>query len=83
MRVTICDVGPRDGLQSEAVCLAPETRADLGNRLAHLDALIGVAEWLESVLGRPLPVRVSRAGNWPTRELGEGNSTGRPTRSSE
>jgi isopropylmalate/homocitrate/citramalate synthase len=27
-----------------------------------LDALVGVAEWLESVLGRPLPGRVYRAG---------------------
>jgi isopropylmalate/homocitrate/citramalate synthase len=27
-----------------------------------LDALIGVAEWLEGVLGRPLPGRVYRAG---------------------
>ncbi len=30
-----------------------------------LDALIGVAEWLEGVLGRPLPGRVYRAGRWP------------------
>jgi (R)-citramalyl-CoA lyase len=28
-----------------------------------LDALIGVAEWLEGVLGRPLPGRVYRAGS--------------------
>ena len=28
----------------------------------HLDALVGVAEWLEGVLGRPLPGRVYRAG---------------------
>jgi (R)-citramalyl-CoA lyase len=27
-----------------------------------LDALVGVAEWLEGVLGRPLPGRVYRAG---------------------
>jgi isopropylmalate/homocitrate/citramalate synthase len=32
--VTICDVGPRDGLQNEADTLAPEVRADLVNRLA-------------------------------------------------
>src|SRR4051812_1224873 len=31
---TICDVGPRDGLQNEADTLHPETRADLVNRLA-------------------------------------------------
>jgi len=32
--VTLCDVGPRDGLQNQPVTLAPETRADLVNRLA-------------------------------------------------
>src|SRR5919198_3739958 len=34
MRVTICDVGPRDGLQNERETLPPATRADLVNRLA-------------------------------------------------
>jgi isopropylmalate/homocitrate/citramalate synthase len=34
VRVTVCDVGPRDGLQNEATTLAPETRAELVNRLA-------------------------------------------------
>jgi isopropylmalate/homocitrate/citramalate synthase len=32
--VTICDVGPRDGLQNEERHLDPETRAELVNRLA-------------------------------------------------
>ena len=32
--VTICDVGPRDGLQSQAQTLAPQVRAELCNRLA-------------------------------------------------
>jgi isopropylmalate/homocitrate/citramalate synthase len=32
--VTVCDVGPRDGLQNEATTLAPETRAELVDRLA-------------------------------------------------
>ncbi len=32
--VTICDVGPRDGLQNDAKLLAPEVRAGLVNRLA-------------------------------------------------
>src|SRR5438105_13576981 len=32
--VTVCDVGPRDGLQNEPEVLAPEVRADLVNRLA-------------------------------------------------
>jgi isopropylmalate/homocitrate/citramalate synthase len=34
MRVTICDVGPRDGLQNEEKLLDPATRAELVNRLA-------------------------------------------------
>ena len=34
MRVTLCDVGPRDGLQNEPDVLAPDIRADLVNRLA-------------------------------------------------
>ena len=34
MRVTICDVGPRDGLQNEPDVLAPAIRAELVNRLA-------------------------------------------------
>src|SRR6266540_5865167 len=34
MRVTICDVGPRDGLQNEPETLPPSTRAELANRLA-------------------------------------------------
>ena len=32
--VTICDVGPRDGLQNEAETLAPEVRAELVHRLS-------------------------------------------------
>jgi isopropylmalate/homocitrate/citramalate synthase len=34
MQVTICDVGPRDGLQNEPETLPPQTRAELVNRLA-------------------------------------------------
>jgi isopropylmalate/homocitrate/citramalate synthase len=34
VRVTICDVGPRDGLQNEPETLAPAVRADLVDRLA-------------------------------------------------
>jgi len=33
MRVTLCDVGPRDGLQNEPDVLPPEVRAELVNRL--------------------------------------------------
>jgi len=32
--ITICEVGPRDGLQNEPDVLPPETRAELVNRLA-------------------------------------------------
>ena len=34
MNLTICDVGPRDGLQNQPKTLEPEVRADLVNRLA-------------------------------------------------
>ena len=34
MALTLCDVGPRDGLQNEAEALEPATRAELVNRLA-------------------------------------------------
>jgi hydroxymethylglutaryl-CoA lyase/(R)-citramalyl-CoA lyase len=34
VRVTVCDVGPRDGLQNEPETLAPAVRAELVNRLA-------------------------------------------------
>jgi len=35
VRVTLCDVGPRDGLQNEPETLAPSVRADLVERLAE------------------------------------------------
>ena len=34
MTITICDVGPRDGLQNDPTTLAPEVRAELVDRLA-------------------------------------------------
>ena len=34
MRITLCDVGPRDGLQYEPETLAPSVRAELVSRLA-------------------------------------------------
>src|SRR5207253_10976819 len=34
VKVTLCDVGPRDGLQNEAQTLEPAVRAELVNRLA-------------------------------------------------
>jgi len=35
VRLTLCDVGPRDGLQNESETLAPAVRAELVNRLAR------------------------------------------------
>jgi isopropylmalate/homocitrate/citramalate synthase len=32
--MTLCDVGPRDGLQNESAVLGPAVRPDLVNRLA-------------------------------------------------
>ena len=37
MTPTLCDVGPRDGLQNEAETLEPATRADLLTRLDRPD----------------------------------------------
>jgi (R)-citramalyl-CoA lyase len=34
LRITLCDVGPRDGLQNEQAVLEPAVRAELVNRLA-------------------------------------------------
>jgi isopropylmalate/homocitrate/citramalate synthase len=34
MSITVCDVGPRDGLQNQPVTLAPGIRAELVNRLS-------------------------------------------------
>jgi len=34
VQVTVCDVGPRDGLQNEPQVLEPTVRAELVNRLA-------------------------------------------------
>ena len=33
-KITVCDVGPRDGLQNEKTVLLPAVRAELANRLA-------------------------------------------------
>jgi isopropylmalate/homocitrate/citramalate synthase len=50
--VRICDVGPRDGLQSEAP-LAPATRAELANRLAA--AQLPLVEAVSFVRGDLVP----------------------------
>jgi isopropylmalate/homocitrate/citramalate synthase len=78
--VSIWDVGPRDGLQSERDVLERTVRAELVNRetedlvyLLHgegversvdLGALISVAGWPEGVLGRPLPGQAYGAGTF-------------------
>ena len=74
LRTILCDVGPRDGLQTpratgnvatkDLVFLGEGEGVEAG---VDLDALIGVSEWLEGVLGRPLEGYVYRAGPWPPR----------------
>jgi len=61
--VTICDVGPRDGLQNEPDVLAPSVRAELVNLLAatglpRIEAGSFVAESTiaNSILGRNVRV---------------------------
>jgi isopropylmalate/homocitrate/citramalate synthase len=51
--LTICDVGPRDGLQNESVTLAPEVRAELCDRL--LAAGVGAVEAASFVNPRLVP----------------------------
>jgi isopropylmalate/homocitrate/citramalate synthase len=53
MPVTICDVGPRDGLQNEPEVLAPAVRAELCGRLA--DAGLPRVEAVSFVRGDLLP----------------------------
>lgn len=53
MSPTICDVGPRDGLQNEAVTLAPEVRAELCDRL--LDAGLRAVEAVSFVNPKRVP----------------------------
>jgi (R)-citramalyl-CoA lyase len=52
-RVTICDVGPRDGLQNEPDTLAPEVRAELVDRL--VDSRIPAVEVASFVDARRVP----------------------------
>ena len=53
MKVEICEVGPRDGLQNEAQVVAPELRADLVTRLAETG--VGVVEAVSFVRDDVLP----------------------------
>jgi hypothetical protein len=54
VQVTVCDVGPHDGLQEKP---GYEPFAAGG-----LDAVVGVVEWLEGLLGGRLPGQVCSAG---------------------
>jgi hydroxymethylglutaryl-CoA lyase/(R)-citramalyl-CoA lyase len=51
--ITICEVGPRDGLQNERDMLRPETRAELVNRLAA--ARLPVVEAVSFVSAERVP----------------------------
>ena len=51
--ISICEVGPRDGLQNEPDVLPPETRSDLVNRLA--DAGLPVVEAVSFVSAERVP----------------------------
>ncbi|HEX2110678.1 MAG TPA: hydroxymethylglutaryl-CoA lyase [Gaiellaceae bacterium] len=53
MTVTICDVGPRDGLQNQPKTIEPEVRAELVNRLA--DAGLHRIEAVSFVSPRRVP----------------------------
>jgi isopropylmalate/homocitrate/citramalate synthase len=53
LSLTICDVGPRDGLQNEGVTLAPAVRAELCDRL--LAAGLGAVEAASFVNPRLVP----------------------------
>ena len=53
MKVEICEVGPRDGLQNEAQVVAPEVRAELVTRLAETG--VGVVEAVSFVREDLLP----------------------------
>jgi len=54
--ITICEVGPRDGLQNEKDVLPPETRAELVNRLAA--ARLPVVEAVSFVSAERVPQMV-------------------------
>ncbi len=60
-----CPFAPRStgNVATEDVVYLLE-REGIGTQV-DLDELVHVAEWLEGVLGRPLPGRVYRAGRWP------------------
>ena len=69
-----CPFAPRatgNVATEDVLYLLDRERVETG---VDLEALIGVATWLEKLLGRELPGRVYRAGPFPARQL---YSTGR------
>jgi isopropylmalate/homocitrate/citramalate synthase len=80
--VTICDVGPRDGLENEQVVLEPPARAELVDRLvgsAYAALEAGATAFEASVGGLGgCPFAPRATGNVATEDLlhGEGVETG-------
>ena len=66
MGVTICDVGPRDGLQNEPETLPPATRAELVNRLAAANL-----PRIEAARGGRIRILLVRTGPCCGKTLGE------------
>ena len=70
-----CPFAPRatgNVATEDVVYLLEREGVDTG---VDLDALIGVAEWLASTLGRDLPGRVYRAGGFPTTPASTSSAT--------
>ncbi len=57
MKVVVCDVGPRDGLQNEGTHLEPAVRAELVNRLASAAEAMGGIRYINGFPGE-LPPRL-------------------------
>jgi hypothetical protein len=62
VKATICDVGPRGGLQPQ-MAGAEEVAAGIERRQGTVYAGL-VRAWLEETLGRELPGQVYRAGTF-------------------
>jgi hydroxymethylglutaryl-CoA lyase/(R)-citramalyl-CoA lyase len=66
-----CPFAPRatgNVATEDVLYLLDRERVETG---VDLEALIGIARWLEQLLGRELPGRVYRAGGFPTRTMPE------------
>jgi isopropylmalate/homocitrate/citramalate synthase len=76
VQVSVCDVGPRDGLQNEA-----ETLARTGNVASEdlvwqlerdgietgvdVEAVVAIARWLTGLLGHEFDGYLHRTSPWP------------------